>query len=103
MTRTTKAPSIEDLKSSKMLVDRFTATRPSITVRLADGKCLRTNVPLESLAEFKLPKARKNPVAILEGQAKSRLKNLIPVRYARMLTSPFAFLRDTAAVMAQVC
>src|SRR5215471_5078807 len=101
MTRTTKAPSIEDLKSSKILVDRFTAARPSIAERLASGKRLRTNVPLKSLAEFRPPKARKDPVAILEDQAKSRLKDLIPVRYARMLTSPFAFLRGTAAVMAQ--
>jgi hypothetical protein len=47
MARTTKAPSIEDLKSSKMLVDRFTATRPSITDRLADGKRLRTQRLIE--------------------------------------------------------
>jgi hypothetical protein len=101
MTRTTKAPSIKDLKSSKILVDRFIADRPSIADRMASGKRLRTKVPQASLAEFRLPKARKNPVAILEGQARSRLKDLIPVRYARMLTSPFAFLRGTAAVMAQ--
>jgi uncharacterized protein (DUF2252 family) len=100
MTRS-KVLSIEDLKSSKMLADRFTAARPSIADRLAIGKRLRTKVPQASLAEFKLPKARKNPVAILEDQAKSRLKELIPVRYARMLVSPFAFLRGTAAVMAQ--
>jgi uncharacterized protein (DUF2252 family) len=101
MTSSAKVLSIEDLKSSKSLADRFTASRPSIADRLASGKRLRTNVSRASLAEFKLPRARKNPVAILEGQAKSRLKELIPVRYARMLTSPFAFLRGTAAVMAQ--
>jgi hypothetical protein len=100
MTRS-KVLSIEDLKSSKMLADRFTAARPSIADRLAIGKRLRTKVPQASLAEFRLPKARKNPVAILEGHAKSRLQDLIPVRYARMLMSPFAFLRGTAAVMAQ--
>jgi uncharacterized protein (DUF2252 family) len=40
-------------------------------------------------------------VAILEAQAKTRLPVLIPVRYARMLASPFAFLRGCAAIMAQ--
>jgi uncharacterized protein (DUF2252 family) len=58
-------------------------------------------VSLESLAELNLPRARKNPIVILEDQAKSRLKELVPVRYARMLMSPFAFLRGSAAVMAQ--
>jgi hypothetical protein len=56
MTRTTKVLSIEELKSSKMLADRFTAARPSIADRLASGKRLRTNVPLENLAELKRPK-----------------------------------------------
>ncbi len=68
---------------------------------MAAGKRLRTTVPRASLAEYKTQKTRKDPVAILETQAKTRLQDLIPVRYARMLTSPFAFLRGTAAVMAQ--
>jgi uncharacterized protein (DUF2252 family) len=38
-------------------------------------------------------------VAILEAQASTRLPELVPIRYARMLTSPFAFLRGAAAVM----
>jgi hypothetical protein len=45
-------------------------------------------------------RTRKDPVAILEAQAKTRLPFLVPIRYARMLASPFAFLRGSAAVMA---
>jgi hypothetical protein len=101
MTSAAKVLSIEDLKSSRSLADRFSTPRPSIADRLVTGKRLRTKVPRASLAEFRLPKARKNPVAILESQAKTRLKELIPVRYARMLMSPFAFLRGAAAIMAQ--
>jgi uncharacterized protein (DUF2252 family) len=101
MPRTAKASSSEELKSSKILVEKFTAARPSIADRLASGKRLRANMPLKGLAEFRPSKTRKDPVAILEAQAHSRLKNLIPVRYARMLMSPFAFLRGAAAVMAQ--
>ena len=101
MTQSSKSTSAKHLASSKQLLDRFTAPRASITDRIDAGKRLRTAVPRESLAEFKPPAKRKDPVAILEAQAKTRLPELIPVRYARMLASPFAFLRGTAAVMAQ--
>jgi uncharacterized protein (DUF2252 family) len=86
---------------SKKLAEQFTAARPSVADRIAAGKRLRSVLPRADLAEFKPPAKRKDPVAILEAQAKSRLQQLIPVRYARMLMSPFAFLRGTAAVMAQ--
>lgn len=68
---------------------------------MAEGKALRAKVPRASLAEYKPFLKRKDPVAILEAQAKTRLPQLIPVRYARMLASPFAFLRGGAAIMAQ--
>src|ERR1700744_5814362 len=68
MANITKALSIEDLKDSKKLANRFTAARPSIADRMASGKRLRTAVPQASLAEFRLPRSRKNPVAILEAQ-----------------------------------
>lgn len=101
MTKSTKSTAAKHLASSKKLLDRFSAPRPSISDRIDAGKRLRTAVPRASLAEFKPPAKRKDPVAILETQAKTRLPELIPVRYARMLASPFAFLRGTAAVMAQ--
>jgi uncharacterized protein (DUF2252 family) len=101
MTKSKKISTAKDLTISRKLVDRFTAPRPSIADRMEAGKRLRTAVPRASLAEYKPPPNRKDPVAILEAQAKTRLQELIPVRYARMLTSSFAFLRGTAAVMAQ--
>ena len=100
MTKSKKASSAKDL-TSKKLVDQFTAPRPSIADRLDAGKRLRTAVSRASLAEYKPQANRKDTVAILEAQAKTRLQDLVPVRYARMLASPFAFLRGTAAVMAQ--
>jgi uncharacterized protein (DUF2252 family) len=48
-----------------------------------------------------LSATRQDPVALLEAQARTRLPDLVPVRYARMLTSPFAFLCEAAAVMVQ--
>src|SRR6516164_8789273 len=88
-------------RSDTRLVEQFTAPRRSVKERMAEGKALRTKVPRSSLAVYEPSPKRKDPVAILEGQAKTRLPQLIPVRYARMLASPFAFLRGCAAVMAQ--
>ncbi len=101
MTKSTKSASAKHPTSGEELLERFSAPRPSIADRIDVGKRLRTAVPRASLAEFKPAAKRKDPVAILEAQAKTRLAELIPVRYARMLMSPFAFLRGTAAVMAQ--
>lgn len=67
--------------------------------RLAAGKALRRLVSRRAHAEFNIPDNREDPIAILEAQAQTRLPELVPVRYARMLASPFAFLRGSAAVM----
>jgi uncharacterized protein (DUF2252 family) len=83
------------------IVEQFTATRPSVTERMQAGKALREKVPRASLAKYEPPSRRKDPVAILEAQAVTRIPRLVPVRYARMLASPFAFLRGGAAIMAQ--
>ncbi|WP_374967836.1 DUF2252 domain-containing protein [Terrabacter sp. BE26] len=56
-------------------------------------------MPLGSHAQ--LPSwAGRDPLAILEEQGRSRVPELLPVRYGRMLASPFAFYRGAAAVMA---
>jgi uncharacterized protein (DUF2252 family) len=81
------------------LID-FSAPGPSVEERMAAGKSLRDAVPLDAHAEYRPAPEREDPVAILEQQAKTRLKYLVPIRHARMLASPFAFLRGSAAVMA---
>jgi len=101
MSRSTKVASAKARAAGTKLADEFTKPRPSIADRMEAGKRLRTTASRASLSEYKPPANRKDPVAILEGQAKTRLQQLIPVRYARMLASPFAFLRGTAAIMAQ--
>ena len=52
------------------------------------------------MGSYKTPVKRPDPVAILEKQGKTRVQELVPIRYARMLTSPFAFLRGSASIMA---
>jgi uncharacterized protein (DUF2252 family) len=76
------------------------SSQPGIEERMAQGKALREKFPLQMHGEFKPNENRADPVSILEKQSETRLPFLAPVRYARMLTSPFAFLRGSAAVMA---
>ncbi|WP_029604588.1 DUF2252 domain-containing protein [Kozakia baliensis] len=64
------------------------------------GKALRHEMPRRSNGEWRSGKDRLDPVTILEQQGKSRIQNLLPIRYARMRVSPLAFLRGAAAVMA---
>ncbi len=62
------------------------------------GRAIRSDVPRTSLAAFG-PATARDPIAILEAQAESRVAELNPIRYGRMATSPFAFYRGSAAVM----
>src|SRR3984885_9434502 len=56
--------------------------------------------PRLSHAQWQLPPDRPDPVAILEEQAKTRVPDLVPIRYGRMIASPFAYFRGAAAPMA---
>jgi uncharacterized protein (DUF2252 family) len=68
--------------------------------RAARGKSARAEVPLDSHAKFDPAADRPDPIALLEEQAKNRVPELIPVRYARMMTSPFSYYRGAALPMA---
>ncbi len=82
------------------LLESFTAPRPSIAERRESGKALRQKVPRADHAVWTPRADRGDPVSILEQQNRTRAQKLVPVRFARMLASPFAFLRGSAAVMA---
>lgn len=68
--------------------------------RAATGRDARKRVPPESHAEFAPAPGRPDPVAVLSAQDAGRLPELVPIRHGRMVLSPFAFLRGSAAVMA---
>ena len=61
---------------------------------------MRKRVPRESLGHWQPPADRRDPVQILMDQGQSRVQELVPIRYARMLSSEFSFYRGAAAVMA---
>ncbi len=63
------------------------------------GRAARRRTPRSSHGDFSPAPGRRDPVAILAEQAASRVQELVPIRYGRMLSSPFAFYRGAAAVM----
>jgi len=77
------------------LVPRLTAEE-----RVARGKAARREVPRSSHAGFAADAQRPDPVALLEHQAVTRVPELVPIRYGRMLVSPFTFYRGAASIMA---
>jgi uncharacterized protein (DUF2252 family) len=68
--------------------------------RLAYGKSLRKHVPRSAHAQWQPATNRPDPVETLESSSQGRVPELIPIRYGRMLQSPFTFLRGASAAMA---
>jgi len=68
--------------------------------RLERGRAARGVAPRGGQAEWAPASDRPDPIDLLEAQARDRLPDLIPIRYSRMMASPFAFMRGSAIVMA---
>ncbi|MGW3148261.1 DUF2252 domain-containing protein [Streptomyces sp. NPDC001177] len=68
--------------------------------RAALGKAARTSVPRSGHAEFAPGEKRPDPVDVIEAQSATRVPELVPIRYGRMIESPFRFYRGAAAIMA---
>ncbi len=64
------------------------------------GKALRKQVPLASHGDWTPAADRPDPISLLQAQDRGRVKHLLPIKYGRMLVSPFTFYRGSAAVMA---
>jgi uncharacterized protein (DUF2252 family) len=75
---------------------------PKVPVRerVVRGRALAQEEPHERHAAWKPLETRTDPLTILERQSAERIPELIPIRYGRMSSSPFAFFRGAAAVMA---
>src|SRR5437660_8978004 len=68
--------------------------------RAARGKEARRKLPRSSHGVFQASAERPDPVELLERQARTRVPELVPIRYGRMLVSPFTFYRGAALIMA---
>ena len=75
-------------------------TFPTPSDSFQAGAALRQKLPRSAHAEWSPAPNRRDPVSTLIAQGESRIQDLLPVRYARMRTDPFAFLRGAAAIMA---
>jgi len=98
MPTTTKIPVKDNVPTSK--AGRFEPLMRSRDERVADGQALRDTVPRTSHAVWKRPAKPRDPIAILKASNRDRLPELVPIRYGRMLRSPFTFLRGSAGLMA---
>jgi uncharacterized protein (DUF2252 family) len=97
MTKSTKIPKkVSKAESAKASLPEFLSRKE----RLAAGKALRDKVPREHHAAWKPPAKRRDPIDVLEESNRDRLPELVPIRYGRMLRSPFTFLRGSAGLMA---
>jgi uncharacterized protein (DUF2252 family) len=74
--------------------------RLSVEARIAIGKALRDKCPREHQARWNPRQKGRDPVDILIKSSRGRVEKLIPIRYGRMMVSPFAFYRGAAAGMA---
>jgi uncharacterized protein (DUF2252 family) len=72
----------------------------TLAERAERGRAARAQVPRSVHGEWAPASDRRHPVELLEEQAATRVPELVPIRYGRMLTSPFAFFRGGAYLMA---
>lgn len=96
-----KSPSAPLKKAVLDTPSAINGTKLSIADRFAFGKSLRNEVSLDEQGNFILPKKRIGIIDVLKKQEKNRLQSNIPIRYQRMMESPFSFYRGGAAIMAQ--
>jgi uncharacterized protein (DUF2252 family) len=72
----------------------------TVKEKMAAGKALRDKAPRAAHAKWKPAPKRPDPIELIRETDRGRLEELLPIRYARMRQSPFAFYRGTAALMA---
>src|SRR6478609_12165958 len=75
-------------------------SRATVDERVSRGRAIRKQLPRVAHTGWTAPPTRRDPIDVLEAQAADRLPDLVGIRYGRMLSSPFAFYRGGAAIMA---
>lgn len=88
------------LRMASTSLQGSTVEHLSVTERIAHGKAARSRAPRSSHAGFEPAPGRPDPVELLASQDATRVQELVPIRYGRMLVSPFSFYRGAALIMA---
>jgi uncharacterized protein (DUF2252 family) len=99
-TATHNGPAGEVAGAGRVRVRSGRVEHPTRAERAARGKSARAEAPRSSHAGWEPAPGRRDPVDVLEDQAQTRVPELVPIRYGRMLVSPFTFYRGAAALMA---
>jgi uncharacterized protein (DUF2252 family) len=76
------------------------APHQAVSERRSHGKSLREKVPRAAHAGWKAPRDRRDPIEALIESNQGRIPQLIPIRFGRMMQSPFTFYRGSAGLMA---
>src|SRR5436190_4733646 len=93
-------PASDVVGAGRKRVQARRVEHPTSAQRSARGKAARAQVPRSSQGRWEPAAGRRDPVDVLEEQAQTRVPDLVPIRYGRMLVSPFTFYRGAAALMA---
>jgi uncharacterized protein (DUF2252 family) len=75
-------------------------TRSQRAARQSQGRSLRAKCPRSTQSKLASSRSGRDPLSLIEKSNEGRVKNLLPIRFSRMLESPFAFFRGTAIVQA---
>jgi uncharacterized protein (DUF2252 family) len=86
--------------TSSILISSRQRLDPPPRLRAVEGRALRQTTPRIAHADYAPSPSRPDIIDVLEHSNRGRLRSLVPIRYGRMLASPFAFLRGSAAIMA---
>ncbi|MDL5205991.1 DUF2252 domain-containing protein [Streptomyces sp. ALI-76-A] len=86
--------------SQNVITAMRAASHTTPAERSALGKEARRGSPRSDHAVYKPSPDRPDPLAILQAQSEARVPELVPIRYGRMMESPFRFYRGAAAIMA---
>ena len=95
-----RKPSTQRSRPSSSVTKRSLVSLSSLEDLYAEGKSLREKCPRKSHAVWQAPDNRPDPLRLLEESNKGRIPQLIPIRYGRMVQSPFTFYRGAALNMA---
>jgi uncharacterized protein (DUF2252 family) len=95
-----KSPSTSSRRPRRAFASSWRRQHLSVAEREARGTLARQVAPRSAHAGFDPAVDRPDPIALLEEQGATRVPDLVPIRYGRMLVSPFTFYRGTALLMA---
>ena len=95
-----RSTSTDASRSEPDFASAWRRQRLTVEDRVARGRAARRDAPRSGHGRWQPAPDRPDPVALLEQQARTRVPELVPIRYGRMLVSPFTFFRGAASIMA---